>query len=77
MATNQEKLIEAQSMYTEYMNAERAALQGQSYSIGDRTLTRADLSEIQKGRQFWAAEVCALSTGKTGIRMKRVIPRDS
>jgi len=72
-----EKLVEAQQMYAEYMAAERTILQGQSYSIGDRTLTRANLSEVQKGRQYWAAQVCALSSGKTGIRMKRVIPRDS
>jgi hypothetical protein len=77
MATKEEQLAEAQTMYTEYLNAEKAVLQGQSYSIGDRTLTRANLSEIQTGRQFWASQVCAISTDRTGIRMKRVIPRDS
>lgn len=77
MAIDQVKLSEAQTMYTEYLNAEKAILQGQSYSIGDRTLTRADLLDVQKGRQFWAAEVCAISTNRTGIRMKRVLPRDS
>lgn len=74
--THPEALAEAQQMYASYLEAERTILQGQSYSIGDRTLTRADLSEVQKGRQFWAGQVCALSSGKTGIRLKRVIPRD-
>lgn len=77
MATKGEQLAEAQIMYTEYLNAEKAVLQGQSYSIGDRTLSRANLIEIQKGRQEWAALVCALSTNRTGIRMRRVLPRDS
>jgi len=74
--THSEALVEAQQMYASYLEAERTILQGQSYSIGDRTLTRADLSEVQTGRQFWAGQVCALSSGKTGIRVRRVIPRD-
>jgi hypothetical protein len=74
--THLEALVEAQQMYASYLEAERTILQGQSYSIGDRTLTRADLSEVQKGRQFWAGQVCALASGKTGIRLRRVIPRD-
>jgi hypothetical protein len=77
MATKEEQLAEAQAMYTEYLNAEKAVLQGQAYSIGDRTLTRADLSGIQVGRQYWASQVCAISTDRVGIRMKRIIPRDS
>lgn len=31
-----------------YLEAERAVLSGQSYTIGNRTLTRASLSEIRK-----------------------------
>jgi len=76
MATQQE-ITNAQDMYAQYLEAERVVLQGQSYSIGDRTLSRANLSEIRAGRQEWAGKVLALTTGKTGIRMTRVIPRDS
>ena len=31
-----------------YLDAERAVLSGQSYQIGNRQLTRANLSEIRK-----------------------------
>ncbi len=31
-----------------YLDAERAVLSGQSYQIGNRQLTRANLKEIQK-----------------------------
>lgn len=31
-----------------YLEAERAVLSGQSYTIGNRTLTRANLSTIRK-----------------------------
>lgn len=32
----------------QYLEAERAVLSGQSYTIGNRTLTRASLAEIRK-----------------------------
>lgn len=82
MATNAEMLAEAQAMYAAYVKAEAIVLTGQSYSIKDRTLTRADLMEIRKGRQEWATQVQLLSaapaTGVSsgGIRMKRAIIRD-
>lgn len=82
MATNAEKLAEARAMYEAYVKAEAIVLTGQSYSIKDRTLTRADLVEIRKGRQEWAAQVDLLSaapanaTSTGGIRMKRAIIRD-
>ena len=31
-----------------YLEAEKAILSGQSYTIGNRTLTRADLAAVQK-----------------------------
>lgn len=77
MAIDIVKLENARKMYDEYIAAERAVLQGQSYSIGDRTLTRADLTKIQEGRAFWAGEILSLEQGSRGIRVRRVIPRDS
>ena len=41
MATNAEMLEEARTMYAAYVKAEAIVLTGQSYSIKDRTLTRA------------------------------------
>ena len=42
-------LAYAQEQLDLYLAAERAVLNNQSYSIGDRTLTRANLVDIQKG----------------------------
>lgn len=33
---------------TQYLEAETAILTGQSYTIGNRTLTRANLAEVRK-----------------------------
>lgn len=82
MATNEEALASATDMYVAYMSAEKAILSGQAYSIGDRTVTRANLREVQTGRQYWAAQIQTLSAivtnGNAGgsIRVKRIIPRD-
>lgn len=47
----------AQEMLDFYTAAELAVLKGQSVKFGERQLTRADLSEIRKGRQEWQATV--------------------
>lgn len=58
-----------------YYAAEEAALSGQSYTLGGRSLTRADLSEIRKGIQLWEGRVERLeTTGRSGPRMRSVIP---
>ena len=43
-----------------YLDAERAVLSGQSYQIGNRQLTRANLSEIRKAIVEYAAAVAAM-----------------
>ena len=40
-------------MINSYIEAEKSVLLGQSYKIGSRELTRADLTEIIKARQLW------------------------
>ena len=61
-----------------YLDAEEKVLNGQSYSIGGRTLTRANLKEISEGITLWAARLKLAeqdeATGKSGLRMMRVIP---
>jgi len=57
----------ASEMVELYVSAEIAVLKGQSFTINNRQLTRADLSEIQKGRREWEnkknQEVAAASGG--------------
>ena len=40
-----------------YIEAEIAVLGGQSFRMGERQLTRADLERIQAGRREWEAKV--------------------
>lgn len=51
--------ISASDMLAKYIAAESAILDGQSVRWNDRTLTRADLSEVRKGRMDWERRVSA------------------
>lgn len=75
-----EKLENRKTRLKLYYNAEKAILEGaQSYSIGSRNLTRADLAEIRKMITNLEAEVDELESALAGNgrrRCIRVIPRD-
>ncbi len=61
----------------QYLAAETAILSGaQSYSIGHRQLTRADLGQVQSEIDKLTVEVAQLSRGGNAIRMQRIVPRD-
>lgn len=68
-------LSQAQSMLRKYLAAEEAVLKGQSYTIGTRSLTRANLSAIVKERKYWQKMVDNLS-GSGSMRTRRFVPRD-
>lgn len=62
-----------------WLEAELACTSSQSYTIGSRTLTRADLEEIGERIKYWNGMVTKLENlekngGRNGI--KRVVPRD-
>jgi hypothetical protein len=66
----------AQSHLDAYLAAEVAALSGKSYSIGGRSLSRQDLSEIRKGVEVWDARVKRFSNGRNGgIRLRVGVPQ--
>lgn len=70
-------LSDAQEMLDLWVEAERAVTTGQSYKIGSRSLTRADVSEIAKRINFWRDEVDRLENGGgRGARVLRAVPRD-
>jgi phage FluMu protein gp41 len=74
-----EKLVRAREQLAAYLEAERAVLMNQSYRIGTRSLTRADLSTIQSGLKYWKNEVAKLeeaACGRGRNRAYRVVPRD-
>lgn len=60
-----------------WLAAELAVATSQSYKIGTRSLTRADLSDIRQQIKFWRNECDRLRTGRRrGARVMRVVPRD-
>ncbi len=62
-----------------WLEAETAVATGQSYVIGSRTLTRANLTEIRNTIDYWNSKIAAMENlRKTGGRskVKRVVPRD-
>lgn len=62
-----------------WLKAERAIATAQSYTMGNRNLTRANLSEVTKRIQHWENKVAELEMQANGKRMRRTkhfIPRD-
>jgi hypothetical protein len=59
-----------QTQLDKYVAAEEKVLSGQSYSIGGRSMTRANLADIRNGIDYWNEKLTtAKSAGSTGRRM--------
>jgi hypothetical protein len=70
---NPEKLGEKKEELADVKTAIKMILSGaQSYSIGSRSLTRANLSELRKWKKELEDDIASLSGGSG--RFKRVIP---
>lgn len=68
---------EARANLKMWLDAERAVATGQSYKIGTRSLTRANLSDIAARITYWRNELDKLERGGTGgIKVSRAVPRD-
>lgn len=62
-----------------WLTAELEVTTHQSYSIGTRSLTKANLNEIRKQIEFWRNEVAKLENlakRRGRNRIMRVVPRD-
>jgi len=70
-------LAEAQAHLDAWLAADLAVASGQAYTIGSRSLTRADSASISKQVAFWHNEVIRLEAGRgRGLRVLRAVPRD-
>ena len=58
-----------------WLEAEREIALSQSYKIGQRVLTRADLNAVRNQIKFWEDKVNQLSR-RGRNRVFRVVPRD-
>ncbi len=71
------RLAELRERLDIYKAAERKILQGQSYTLGSRQLTRTSLSSVQKMIKNLEAEIDVLERrGTTKRRMRRAVPLD-
>lgn len=69
-------LAQAEAKLDEYLTAESKVLLGQEYRIGDRSLTRADLSAIRDGIEIWDRRVKMLTDSASGrSRATNLCPR--
>lgn len=62
-----------------WLDAEEAIATGQSYQIGNRTLTRADLKQVREQMEYWAGKLAqAEAEEKQGGRNRayRAVIRD-
>lgn len=69
----------AQRHLDAWLEAEIAVTNAQSYSIGSRMMTKADLEEIRKTIDYWNKKVIELENAqKHGGRNRayRAVPRD-
>lgn len=75
--SNKIRLETYKSRLNLYYQAEEKILQGQSYSIGSRNLTRANLKEVRKEIKELESKVFALeSRGTTKRKVARIVPTD-
>ena len=65
-------LTQVEAKLTLWLAAEEKIAEGQAYTIGDRSLTRADLGLIAERINFYNNQVKHLSRG--GIRYRRGVP---
>lgn len=61
----------AQAHLNQWLDADTALAAGKSYSIGGRSVTRADTMESIKYWQVWVSRL-----ESSGIVTRRVVPRD-
>ncbi len=67
-------LAQAQAQLDAWMAADAAVAGGQSYSIGGRSLTRANAAEITNKIDYWEQRVIRLSRASAGIRVRYGVP---
>jgi len=68
-------LAQAEAQLTAWLAASTAVSQGQAYTIGTRSLSRADAKEIREQIKFWDSQVKRLADGSGGgIRARGITP---
>ncbi|CDN41447.1 DUF6148 family protein [Paenibacillus sp. P22] len=70
----------AQTHLSSWLAAELAISTGQSYTIGTRSLTRANLKDVREAVRYWQGQVLACQRAAAGLRpasrVRRYVPTD-
>lgn len=75
MASKTVKIDRVKNRLEKYYDAEEKILLGQSYSMGSRSLTRANLPYVQSMIQTLENQLEALETdGSTNRKVKHIVP---
>jgi len=75
MSSTEERLAKLKEMRDAVDEAILKVLSGQSYSLGSRMVTRADLKQLRLYRKELDSEIEALEeNGTTRRRFKRIVP---
>lgn len=61
-------LAQAETQLTAWLDADTAVAAGQAYSIGGRSLTRANAKEIRENIAYWDKQVKRLTRGGIHVR---------
>lgn len=65
----------AEAQLSSWLAASTAVAQGQAYTIGSRSLSRANAKEIRENIEFWNSKVLRLADGSGGgIRLRGITP---
>jgi hypothetical protein len=69
-------LAQASAQLAVWIAASTAVASGQSYSMGERSLTLANAAEIRKSIEFWDAKVSELTAaaGGGGRKIRGITP---
>lgn len=68
-------LAQAEARLAAWLAADEAVATGQSYSIGGRSMTRANAAEIRKNIDYWEQRVNRLArAGTGGARVRYGVP---
>ena len=59
-----------------WLSAEEALATSQSYKMGSKQLTRADLATVRKSITYWENELEKAKNGGRRRKMFKVVPRD-
>ncbi|MNJ44799.1 hypothetical protein D3C77_398650 [compost metagenome] len=69
-------LEEAKAMYKLWSDAEAALATSQSYRIGQKSLTRADMKTVLERKRYYGRICDELATGRRRTKVRGITPFD-